>query len=93
MGRSNLTIALFDIDFCAWVYLCAYRERGRRFGSRLSQFQRNSWPRRIDPLASFKKGDFGSFFFPNTSKLTSLAVSAYKKAFNAALDIRRVSLY
>jgi len=45
------------------------------------------------PWQSFKKGDFGSFFSLNTSRLTSLAVVAYKKAFDAELEIERVSLY
>jgi hypothetical protein len=53
----------------------------------------DEWQEISIPWQSFKKGDFGSFFSLNTSKLTSLAVVAYKKAFDAALDVRRVSLY
>jgi hypothetical protein len=45
------------------------------------------------PWQSSKKGDLGSFFSLDTSKLTSLAVVAYKKAFEASLDVKRVSLY
>lgn len=51
------------------------------------------WQEISIPWQSFKKGDFGSFFSLNTTRLTSLAVVAYKKAFNAALDVRRVSFY
>jgi hypothetical protein len=53
----------------------------------------DSWQEISIPWQSFKKGDFGSFLSLNTSKLTSLAVVAYKKAFDAALDVRRVSFY
>ena len=51
------------------------------------------WQEISIPWQSFKKGDFGSFSPLNISKLASLAVVAYKKAFEASLDVGRVSLY
>ncbi len=53
----------------------------------------DEWQEISIPWQSFKKGDFGSFFSFDPSKITSLAVVAYKKAFDAALDVKRVSLY
>lgn len=50
--------------------------------------------RSIDiPWARFEKGDFGSFFDLNLRKLTSLAVVAYKKEFQASVDVREISFY
>jgi hypothetical protein len=45
------------------------------------------------PWSSFEKGDFGAFFALNPARLASVAVAAYKKAFTAALDLRRISFY
>ena len=45
----------------------------------------------IDSLARLQKSDIGFCFFLATSRLTSLAVVGYKKEFDAALDVRRVS--
>lgn len=51
------------------------------------------WTEITIPFSSFKKGDFGSLFNLDTRKLTSLALSAYKKAFDAEIDIREISFY
>ena len=45
------------------------------------------------PWDRFEKGDFGSFFKLNVRKLTSLAVVAYKKEFQASVDVREISFY
>lgn len=45
------------------------------------------------PWDRFEKGDFGSFFALNLHKVTSLAVVAYKKEFEASIDVREISFY
>lgn len=45
------------------------------------------------PWNRFEKGDFGSFFALNLHKVTSLAVVAYKKEFEASIDVREISFY
>ncbi len=45
------------------------------------------------PWDRFEKGDFGSFFTLNLRKLTSIAVVAYKKEFQASIDVREISFY
>lgn len=45
------------------------------------------------PWSAFEKGDFGAAFPLDVSKLKSLAVTAYKKAFRARLHLREIGFY
>ncbi|NLJ45458.1 MAG: NADH ubiquinone oxidoreductase [Treponema sp.] len=45
------------------------------------------------PWSAFKKGDFGAAFPLDVRKLRSLAVTAYKKAFRARLQVREIGFY
>lgn len=45
------------------------------------------------PWSAFEKGDFGAAFPLDVSKLKSLAVTAYKKAFRARLHVREIGFY
>lgn len=51
------------------------------------------WREVCFPWSSFEKGDLGAFFAFNPARLASVAVAAYRKAFTAALDLRRISFY
>jgi hypothetical protein len=51
------------------------------------------WQEVLIPWSQFQKGDYGSFFAFNPAKLASVAVVAYKKAFNASLDVKRIAFY
>ena len=45
------------------------------------------------PWSVFGKGDFGAAFNMDVRKLKSVAVSAYKKEFQARLHVREIGLY
>ena len=51
------------------------------------------WTELLIPWSKFTKGDFGSLFGLNLTRLSSLAVVAYKKEFSAKLDVREISFY
>jgi hypothetical protein len=53
----------------------------------------DGWQEISIPWQSFRKAEFGSFFSLTAAKLTSLAIAAYQKAFDASQDVRRVSPY
>ena len=45
------------------------------------------------PFAAFVRGDFGAAFDLNVRRLSSVAVVAYKKEFEASIDVRELSFY
>lgn len=51
------------------------------------------WSEILIPWTAFGRGDFGAVFDLNVKRLTSLAVVAYKKEFDASIDVREMAFY